>query len=480
MGCSSLEDLNRCSVAVDLGAARTRVHVKGTGLIVDQPSVVAVNTHSGALIAVGEAAALMDGRTPRHIRVDRPVSGGTVTDIDMARRMLRALVGERLHGLRRRRVLLRAAATIPHNADPLARRATVETLTGVGARRVELVDTPTAAALGCGLPVERPEATMILVCGAATTQVAVLSLGSIVAAGTVSLGGEIIHRAVVQYLRDRHELLLPSQAVRPLHLALNGGEGAEQVAEVQGRDVVTGLARSVIIDPEDVRRAIQTPLTGLTDTIRAVLHRCPPDLVADLAERGMVLTGGSALLPGLAERLRAATGMAVRLSEQPELSAVSGLAAMLEGRVQPFVGEIAAGTAGRETEVKAEVGIAPEPTVEPVTASVMGAAAGAVVGVGAVPSPGSGAGPVSEPEEPSAEASRSVTGPAGAATGAGPAPESRPEPTRETTRGMTPDLMPEPAAPAPAERGGPAPDPAPDTTPDAAPGSAAGTAAAAG
>ncbi|GAA2062906.1 rod shape-determining protein [Streptomyces albiaxialis] len=331
---SSLEDLRRCSVAVDLGAARTRVYVKGAGLLVDQPSVVAVNTFSGALIAVGDAAERMDGRTPHHIRVVRPVSGGTVIDIDMAQRMLRALVGEKLRGIARRRALLRAAVTVPHDAGPLARRAAYETLTGVGARRVELVDAPTAAGLGCGLPVEQPEATMILVCGAATTQVAVLSLGSIVAAGTVSLGGDTIHHAVVQYVRNRHELLLPSQAIRPLHLALTGDASGE-AAEVLGRDVVTGLARTVLIDPADVRGAIQTPLTGLSDTLRAVLHRCPPDLVADLAERGMVLTGGSALMPGLAERLRDGTGMAVHVADQPELCPVRGLAAMLEGRVGP-------------------------------------------------------------------------------------------------------------------------------------------------
>ncbi|MFG3254317.1 rod shape-determining protein [Streptomyces sp. NPDC048172] len=350
---SSLEDLRRCSVAVDLGAARTRVYVKGAGLLVDQPSVVAVNTFSGALIAVGDAAERMDGRTPQHIRVVRPVSGGTVVDIDMAQRMLRSLVGEKLRGIARRRALLRAAVTIPHDADPLARRAAYETLTGVGARRVELVDAPTAAGLGCGLPVEQPEATMILVCGAATTQVAVLSLGSIVAAGTVSLGGDTIHQAVVQYVRNQLGLLLPSQAVRPLHLALTGGDAQGETAEVLGRDVVTGLARTVRIDPADVRGAIQTPLTGLTDTIRAVLHRCPPDLVADLAERGMVLTGGSALMPGLAERLRDSTGMTVHVADQPELNPVQGLAAMLEGRVGPA--RLGAARDETEADVKADV-----------------------------------------------------------------------------------------------------------------------------
>lgn len=332
-----LDQLRRCSVAVDVGSARTRVHIKDAGLIVDEPSVVAVNTYSGALMAVGTAAERMDGRTPGHIRVVRPVSNGTVIDIEMAQRMLRALVGSSVRrAWRRRGAMQRAAVTIPHNADPLARTAAVETMTGVGAKQVELVDTPTAAGVGCGLPVEQPEATMILVCGATTTQIAVLSLGAIVSATTVPMGGDTIHHAVIQHLRNHHELILPSQAVRPLHLALTGVGDTDQVTEVWGRDVATGTARTVCINPDDVRAAIQAPLTGLSDAIRSVLHNCPPDLVADLADRGMVLAGGSALLPGLEERLRAGTGMPVHIADQPSLSAVNGLAAMVEGQVRPL------------------------------------------------------------------------------------------------------------------------------------------------
>lgn len=333
---STLEDLRRCSVAIDLGASRTRVFVKQQGLIVDEPSVVAVNVQTGALMAVGAVAERMEGRTPSHIRVVRPVAGGTVVDIEMAQRMVRALVGDKLRGIWRRKALVRAAATIPHGADPLARRATVETLTGVGARRVELVGAPTAAAVGCGLPVDQPEATMILVCGAASTQVAVLALGAIVSAGTVGLGGDTIHNAVVQHVRNHHELLLPNQSIRPLDLTFGTGGSLADGAEVHGRDAVTGLARTICIAPEDVRAAIQTPLTGLVDTIRSVLHRCPPDLVADLADRGMVLTGGSAVLPGLDEQLRQSTGMTVHIADQAELSAVNGLAAMVQGEVRPM------------------------------------------------------------------------------------------------------------------------------------------------
>ncbi|MFG2646814.1 rod shape-determining protein [Streptomyces sp. NPDC048436] len=335
----SLEQLRRCHIAVDLGAARTRVFVKGAGLVVDEPSAAAVNTRTGALIAVGHLAEQMTGRTPGYIRVVRPVSGGTVVDIEMAQRMLRHLIGEKLRRNLRRKPRLRAAACTPHDADPLAQRAAIETMVGLGARKVELVDTLIAAAVGCGLPVERPEATMILVCGAATTQVAVLSLGAIVTAQRIPVGGEAIDRAIVQHLRQHHELVLPSQSVRPLQLALRGNgltPNGPESTEIHGRDVATGLARSVHVDTAAVRDAIHTPLTAVLDGIGKVLRDCPPDLVADLADRGIMMVGGSALLPGLDQMLRDATGMPVQIAERPDVCAVLGLGAMLEGKIQPL------------------------------------------------------------------------------------------------------------------------------------------------
>lgn len=335
----SLDQLRRCHFAVDLGAARTRVYVKGAGLVVDQPSAAAVNTRTGALIAVGEFAEKMTGRTPSYIRVVRPVSGGTVVDIEMAQRMLRHLLGDRLRRSLRRRPRLRAAACTPHDADPLAQRAAVETLVGLGARRVELVDTLVAAAVGCGLPVEQPEASMIMVCGAAATQIAVLSLGNIVTAERIPVGGEAVDHAIVQHLRHEHALMLPSQSVRPLRLALCASgltPDGPPATEIMGRDVATGLARSVLVDTAAVRVAIQTPLTAVLDGIGKVLRDCPPDLVADLADRGIMMVGGSALLPGLDDMLRQATGMPVHIAERPDICAVQGLGAMLEGRIQPL------------------------------------------------------------------------------------------------------------------------------------------------
>lgn len=261
--------------------------------------------------------------------------------------MLRSLLGEKLRRQLRRKPLLRAAACVPHDCDPLAQRATVETLVGLGARRVELVDTLIAAAIGCGLPVAQPTATMILVCGAATTQVAVLSLGSIVTAERIPVGGHAIDHAVIQYLRHQHQLMLPSQSVRPLHLALHGNGLTAQgpaATEIHGRDVATGLARSVVVETAAVRQAIHAPLTTVLDGIGRVLRDCPPDLVADLAERGITMVGGSARLPGLDQMLRDATGMPVRIADRPDVCAVLGLGEMLEGRVEPLMLDPLAGT----------------------------------------------------------------------------------------------------------------------------------------
>ncbi|WP_202238634.1 rod shape-determining protein [Actinacidiphila reveromycinica] len=336
----TLDQLRRCTVAVDIGAARTRVHLRGSGLVVDEPSVAAVDIRTGALIAVGKRAETMAGRTPDHIRVARPVAGGAVVDVEMAQRMLRHVLGDKLgrRWLRLRGTpVMRAAVCMPHGSAPIARRAAVETMYGLGARRVEMVDTLIAAAVGCGLPVEHPEATMIVVCGAGTTQVAVLSLGAIVAAETVPVGGDAIDRAVVDHLRSNHALMLPSQSVRPLHKVLGSAESRGiTTTEVYGRDVVSGLARSVLVDTEVVRNAMRTPLNAVLDAMTSVLRRCAPDLVSDLAERGVILAGGSAHMPGLDLMLREATNMPVNVAPGPDTVAVRGLGAMIEGKVRPM------------------------------------------------------------------------------------------------------------------------------------------------
>lgn len=333
----SLAQLRRCSAAIDIGAARTRVYVKHQGLVVDEPTVAAINTRSGALLAVGAQAEVMDGRTPTTSGwcARSPTAPSSISTWPSGCCGPWSATGCASPG--GSRPTMRAAVCLPYGSEPLAQRAAVETLTGLGARRVELVDTLVAAAVGSGLPVEQPEATMIVVCGAGTTQVAVLSLGSIVSAETVPVGGNAIDHAVVQHLRLHHELMLAGQAVRPLQMILSGGDGVTPgSAEVHGRDVISGMARSVHVDTERVRDAITTPLTSILDGIGAVLRRCPPDLVADLGERGIVLAGGSALIPGLEPMIHQATNMPVHTADHPDTCAVMGLGAMIEGKVQPL------------------------------------------------------------------------------------------------------------------------------------------------
>ena len=336
----TLDQLRRCSVAVDIGAARTRVYVRNVGLVVDEPSVAARRRpHRRAHRRRRPRPSRWPDARPSHIRVVRPVSSGAVVDIEMAQRMLRHVLGDKLGrpggaGCRS----LRAAVCMPHGSEPIARRAAIETMYGLGARRVELVDTLIAAAVGCGLPVEHPEATMIVVCGAGTTQVAVLSLGSIVAAETVPVGGDAIDQAVVQHLRNAHELMLPSQSVRPLHQVLGapgaGGTGDHRGAR-PGRGERAWPARS-----SSRPRAYATPCARRSppyvDAITTVLRVCPPDLVADLADRGIMLAGGSALMPGLDLMLRQATVCPSTWPTAPTSVAVQGLGAMIEGKVRPL------------------------------------------------------------------------------------------------------------------------------------------------
>lgn len=335
-----------------MGASRTRVYLKGTGLVVDEPSAVAVNVATGALVAVGGTAERMAGRTPAHIRVAHPVGANGITDIDMAQRMLRHLLNVKIRRAWRFHPYLRAAACTPHDAEPLTQRAVIDTLAGLGARKVMLVDSLIATAVGCGLPVAVPEGTLIVVCGSAMTQVAVLSLGNVVAADKVPVGGVAVERALVEHLRLEHELMLRSHTVGQVHrdLSVEGANGTREML-VEGRDVITGLRRSVLVDPAAVQQAAGVPMLAVLDGIRSVLRRCPPDLVADIGEHGLVLAGGSAGMPGLESMLRTSVGLPVHIADRPDVAAVLGLGSMIEGNAMPP--EMDTGPVGRESVLEA-------------------------------------------------------------------------------------------------------------------------------
>ncbi|MDI2132789.1 rod shape-determining protein [Yinghuangia seranimata] len=343
---------------MDLGASRTRIYFKNDGLVVDEPSLAAVDTRSGGLVAVGSVAARMVGRSPDHIRVARPIASGTVVDAELAQAMLRQLVDRRV-SVWRRASAMRAVVGVPHDSGPLTRKAATLALSGLGIKRVELVDIPVAAAVGCGLPVDLPEAAMVVVCGAASTQIAVLSLGAVVASTIVPVGGEAIDHAVEEHLRTLHGVVLPAGALREIYLRLGGDE----VVPVVGKDVATGLARALSVESAGVRDIMGTPLYTVLDGIAGVLRRSPPDLVVDLADRGITLAGGGALVPGLDEMVRAATGMPVHLARDPQTRVIDGLARMMSGR--PSSKSADADPVGRDPLKDEAVDVVAEETTDP-------------------------------------------------------------------------------------------------------------------
>ncbi|MEU3463604.1 rod shape-determining protein [Streptomyces sp. NPDC006733] len=331
-----LERARRCTVAVDLGADRTRVYLRGHGLVADEPSVVAFDTERGEVVAIGTTAEQLTGRTPEHVVFIKPVAGGMVVDVEMARRLLRHVAGSKLRRARLRTPVLRAALSLPHDAPPVARRTAFETLAGLGLRRVELVDSLLAAAVGCGLPVEYPEATMIVLANADSTQVAVLSMGNVVASETVPVGSDTIDRAVVEYFRGHHELTPSYQTVQSLREAIGRTVTAsEPDVELNGRDIVSGLARSVTADAQVARDAMAGPLRPILDGVSMVMRRCPPDLVVDIADSGLTLGGSISRLPGLDSLLRTATGLRVQIAEHPDGCVARGLGAMIDGTIAP-------------------------------------------------------------------------------------------------------------------------------------------------
>jgi rod shape-determining protein MreB len=343
--------MRRCHVAVDLGASRTRVHLKNDGLIVDEPTLAAVDTRGGELVAVGSVAARMVGRSPDHIRVSRPVLSGTVVDAELAQAMLRQMVDRRVAPLWRRPGGVRAVVGVPHDSGPLTRKAAVAALSGLGIRRVEVVEIPVAAAVGCGLPVDRPEASMLVVCGAATTQIAVLSLGSVVSSAVVPIGGDAIDNAIAEHLRGRHGVVMPTGAVRAIYRRLQD----DAVITVVAQDIASGLARTVSVEPAALRDIIAGPLTFLLDGITTVLRSSPPDLVVDLADRGITVAGGGASVPGLDTMIGDATGMPVHVADDPQMRVIAGLARLIEGRsAQPSTREPVPTDAPAEEETAAD------------------------------------------------------------------------------------------------------------------------------
>ena len=310
-------------MAVDLGTANTLVFVRHVGIVLNEPSVVAINALTGAILAVGNEAKRMIGRTAW-------MWEGVIADFDVTEKMLRYFI-QRVH---KRRLLAkpRVVVCVPSGITGVEQRAVEEATIAAGARRAYIIEEPMAAAIGAGLPIHEPAGNMIVDIGGGTTEVAVISLGGIVTSTSLRIGGDELDEAIITHVKKEYSLLLGERTSEAIKLAIASVYPMQEelIAEIPGRDLVTGLPKTIQITDGEIRQAIEEPVTAIIDSIKATLDRTPPELAGDIMHRGIVLTGGGALLRGLDKRLRHETGMPVHIAENPLSSVVIGSGRCLE------------------------------------------------------------------------------------------------------------------------------------------------------
>src|SRR5438132_1244624 len=304
-------------MAVDLGTANTLVYVRGRGIVLNEPSVVAINTLNGAILAVGAEAKRMIGRTPSHIRAVRPLKDGVIADFDITEKMLRYFI-QKVH---QRKFLAkpRIVVCVPSGITGVEQRAVEEASYSAGARAAYIIEEPMAAAIGAGLPIHEPAGNMVVDIGGGTTEVAVISLGGVVTATSVRVGGDELDESIINHVKKEYSVALGERTAEAIKLAVGSAFPSpdDMIAEIKGRDLVSGLPKTIHITSEEIRRALEEPLNSIVDAVKNTLDRCPPELAADIMDKGIVLTGGGALLRGLDERLKHETGMPIHVADNP-------------------------------------------------------------------------------------------------------------------------------------------------------------------
>jgi len=316
-------------MAVDLGTANTLVYVRGRGIVLSEPSVVAIDQRTGDVHAVGVEAKRMLGRTPGTISAIRPLKDGVIADFDVTEQMLRHFI-QKVH--QHRFAHPRVIVCVPSGVTGVEKRAVEDATLAAGARQAYLIEEPMAAAIGAGLPVGEPTGNMIVDIGGGTTEVAVISLGGIVTSTSLRIGGDELDEAIITFVKKEYSLLLGERTSEAIKLAIASvfPMQEELIAEIPGRDLVSGLPKNIQITDGEIRQAIEEPVTAIIDSIKATLDRTPPELAGDIMHKGIVLTGGGALLRGLDKRLRHETGMPVHIAENPLSSVAIGSGKCLE------------------------------------------------------------------------------------------------------------------------------------------------------
>ena len=304
-------------LAVDLGTANTLIYVRGRGIVLNEPSVVAIDTTTGGIVAVGTGAKRMIGRTPANIVAIRPLRDGVIADFDTTERMLRYFI-QKVHK-RRYFTKPRIVVCVPSGITGVEQRAVKDAGYAAGARRVYIIEEPMAAAIGAGLPVHEPTGNMVVDIGGGTTEVAVISLGGVVTSISVRTGGDEIDQSIISFVKKEYSLMLGERTAEEIKMAIGSAFPLpdEPVAEIRGRDLISGLPKTIVVSAGEIRRAIEEPVNAIIDAVKTTLDRCPPELSGDVMDRGIVLTGGGALLHGLAERLSHETGMPVHVADNP-------------------------------------------------------------------------------------------------------------------------------------------------------------------
>jgi rod shape-determining protein MreB and related proteins len=317
-------------LAVDLGTANTVVFRRGEGVVLFEPSVVAIDERTGEVQAVGEQARRMIGRTPAHIRATRPLRHGVIADFDITEQMLRHFIRQVIRGFRSRADVI---VCVPSGVTQVERSAVEEATLAAGAGRAFLIEEPLAAAIGAGLPVAESVGSLVVDVGGGTSEMAVTALGGLVVAHSIRVGGYELDDAIVRIVQANEKLLVGQEQAEAVKIeigtALELG-GPPEVAEIAGRDLVTGLLRRATIDSNQVRSALARPVAQIVDAVKDVLERTPPELSSDLAHHGLMLVGGGALLRGLDERLRREVGLPVAVASEPLTTVARGAGQALE------------------------------------------------------------------------------------------------------------------------------------------------------
>jgi rod shape-determining protein MreB len=318
-------------IGIDLGTANTLVYVKGKGIILNEPTIVALNKKTGQLVAVGNDAKTMQGRTPAHIEVVRPLVHGVISDFEVTEEMLAYLIAkvrEGTHTLVAPRVLI----GVPSGITSVEMRAARDAARNAGAREVFLIEEPIAAAVGAKLPIHKAQGSMIIDIGGGTTDVAVISLNGIVTAKNLRIAGDQLSQDIITYIRDQFKVLVGDRTAEDTKIALASVEehGESKELVVRGRDVVTGLPREVVITDGDIREAILNSVNSIVEAARDVIELTPPEVLADVMQRGVTLSGGGALIPGVSKLLESVLKLPVVVVPDPLRAVVRGIGTVLE------------------------------------------------------------------------------------------------------------------------------------------------------